>query len=223
MGGSEDRAQLPLWGWEERLRKTKPFVIVVSGPSGAGKTTLVAELVKRDTSLHRSVSCTTRPPREGEEEGVAYFFLTGAEFEAQKQGNLIEWAEVHEHFYGTPRDAIEKAFGRGVDVVLNIDVQGGKQVKKSFPDAVMIFILPPSFAVLEQRIRGRATDSESDIDMRLEGAREEIRALPVYEYLVLNDELEEAVGTLRAIIESERCRRIRYDQSFIERFESGSS
>jgi guanylate kinase len=223
VGGSEERAQLPLWGWEERLRTTKPFVVVVSGPSGAGKTTLVAELVGRDASLHRSVSCTTRPPREGEEEGVAYFFLSDGEFEAQKQGNLIEWAEVHEHFYGTPRDAIETALGSGLDVVLNIDVQGGRQVKKCFPDAVMIFILPPSFAVLEQRIRVRATDTENDIDLRLDDAREEIRALPAYEYLVLNDKLEEAVGTMQAIIESERCRRIRYDQSFIEQFEGGSS
>jgi guanylate kinase len=208
---------------EERLRQTKAFTIVVSGPSGAGKTTLVDELLQRDPALHRSVSCTTRSPREGEEEGGAYFFVSDAEFEAKKQGVLIEWAEVHEHYYGTPRDAIEKALGMGLDVVLNIDVQGGKQVKKSFPDAVMIFILPPSFEVLEQRIRGRATDTENDIELRLEDAREEIRALPAYEYVVLNDKLEEAVGKVQAIIESERCRRIRYDKGFIEQFKSGSS
>jgi guanylate kinase len=204
------------------LRQTKAFTIVVSGPSGAGKTTLVAELLRRDPALRRSVSWTTRQPREGEEEGVDYFFVSGTEFEKQKQDNLIEWAEVHGHYYGTPRDAIERTIARGRDVVLNIDVQGGKQVKKSFPDGVMIFILPPSFEVLEQRIRRRATDSENDIELRLEDAREEIRALPDYEYVVVNDELEEAVGMMQAIIESERCRRIRYDKGFIEQFEGGA-
>lgn len=210
------------WGVEERLRKTKAFTIVVSGPSGAGKTTLVAELIQRDPALQRSVSCTTRAPRDGEEEGVAYFFLSDAEFEAQKKGNLIEWAEVHEHYYGTPRDAIEEALGKGLDVVLNIDVQGGRQVKKSFPDAVMVFILPPSFEVLERRIRGRATDSEDDIKLRLEDAREEIRALPAYDYVVVNDELDEAVDAMKAIIDSERCRRTRYDKGFIKQFEGGA-
>ncbi len=203
------------------MRKTKAFAIVVSGPSGAGKTTLVNELARRDPMLHRSVSCTTRKPREGEQEGVAYYFVSDSEFETQKRENLIEWAEVHEKWYGTPRDAIERALGRGLDVMLNIDVQGGRRIKKSFPDAVMIFILPPSFEVLEQRIRDRATDIENDIHIRLENAREEIRALPSYDYLVVNDDLEEAVGAIQAIIQSERCRRTRYDGGFIKQFEGG--
>lgn len=205
------------------MRKTKAFPIIVSGPSGAGKTTLVNELTKRDPMLHRSVSCTTRGRREGEKEGVDYYFVSASEFETQKRDNLLEWAKVHEHSYGTPRDAVEGALGRGRDVVLNIDVQGGTLVKKSFPNAVMIFILPPSFEVLEQRIRDRAADNEDDIHIRLENARKEIRALSAYEYLVVNDDLEEAVLAMQAIIESERCRRTRYDKGFIEQFENGPS
>ncbi|UCH84472.1 MAG: guanylate kinase [Candidatus Latescibacterota bacterium] len=202
------------------MRKTRAFPIVVSGPSGAGKTTLVGKVIARDPVLRRSISCTTRGPRDGEKEGVDYFFLSGAEFESQKEGNLIEWAEVHEHLYGTPRDALERALDEGRDVVLNIDVQGGGQVKKCFPEAVMIFILPPSFEVLEQRIRDRAADTEDDIYRRLEDAREEIRALPAYDYVVVNDKLDEAVVAIHNIIESERCRRTRYDDDYIRQFDT---
>ena len=205
------------------MRKTRAFPIVISGPSGAGKTTLVEKVIERDPALRRSISCTTRDPREGEEEGVAYHFLSDSEFESQKVGNLIEWAKVHEHLYGTPRDAVEKALAEGRDVVLNIDVQGGQLVKKSFPEAVMIFILPPSFEVLEQRIRDRAANTEDDIDLRLQGARDEIRALPAYDYIVVNDKLEAAVDAIQIIIESERCRRTRYDDGFIKQFDNESS
>ncbi|UCG50651.1 MAG: guanylate kinase [Candidatus Latescibacterota bacterium] len=204
------------------MRKTKAFPIVVSGPSGVGKTTLVEKLTFGDSSLRRSVSVTTRPKRNGEKEGDSYNFVDKEEFEKLKQDKLVEWAEVHGHFYGTPRDFVEGSLEKGLDVVLNIDVQGGNRVKKAFPDAVMIFILPPSFEVLEQRIRHRNTDFEGEIELRLANAREEIKALRQYEYAVVNDDLDEAVSAIRAIIEAERSRRVRYDTTFIEQFGNGS-
>lgn len=200
------------------MRVTKTFPIVISGPSGAGKTTLVGRLVRMDPTLKRSVSVTTRPPRDGESEGESYFFVRGDEFENLKAGKLIEWAEVHGHFYGTPRERVEEALEGGFDVVLNIDVQGGCEVKKSFPDAVMIFILPPSFEVLEQRIKKRATDLAEDIRARMENAREETRMMSQYEYIVVNDDLDRTVTVLRAIIESERSRGSRYPEGFIGQF-----
>jgi guanylate kinase len=203
------------------VRVTRAFSIVISGPSGAGKTTLVGELVDRDPILRRSVSATTRAPREGEVPGESYFFIGEREFENLKRGKLVEWARVHGHLYGTPRDFVESTLAEGLDVVLSIDVQGGRKVKESFPDAVMIFILPPSFEVLEQRIRRRAADLAEDIKTRMENAREELRALPEYEYVVVNDEFEQAVAALRAIIVSERFRRARYRESFLEPFERG--
>ena len=200
------------------MRATRAFPIVVSGPSGSGKTTLVARVLERVPGLCRSVSATTRSPRPGEVEGKAYFFVRGDEFENLKNGKLIEWATVHGHSYGTPREFVEKTLASGVDVVLSVDVQGGRLVKKVFPDAVTIFILPPSYEVLEQRIRRRAADPAETIKTRLENAREELRALPEYEYAVVNDELEEAVSAICSVILSERHRRARYQESFLGRF-----
>jgi len=196
---------------------------VISGPSGAGKTTLVDRLIGSDPTLKRSVSVTTRPARDGESEGESYFFLSAEEFETLKAGKLIEWAEVHGHFYGTPRGLVEESLENGLDIVLNIDVQGGCEVKKSFPDTVMVFILPPSFEVLERRITARATDLAEDIQTRLENARKEIQALCEYEYLVVNDNLGQTVALLRAIIESERSRSKRYPKNFVEQFNRGTS
>jgi guanylate kinase len=200
------------------VRRTRAFPIVVSGPSGAGKTTLVRALVKGVPMLRRSVSVTTRPPRKGEIDGDAYFFVDRPEFERLKRDQLVEWAEVHGYLYGTPRGFVETTLGKGLDVVLSIDVNGGRQVKKCFPDAVMVFILPPSFEVLEQRIRRRAADLAKDIKTRLENAREELRALPEYEYVVVNDELGDAIVVLGAIVASERSRRKRYSKSFFDGF-----
>jgi len=173
--------------------------------------------------LQRSISTTTRVPRPGEVDGQSYFFVGEAEFENLKRGKLIEWAAVHGNLYGTPRDFVENTLQRGVDVVLSIDVQGGRAVKKTFPDAVMIFILPPSFEVLERRITRRAADLDEDIKTRLANAREELRALPQYEYVVVNDELEKAVAALGAIIAGERCRRARYPKGYIDSFERGAA
>lgn len=201
------------------MRVTRAFPIVVSGPSGVGKTTLVDGLMGKLPMLQRSISTTTRAPRPGEVGGQSYFFVGEEEFENLKRGKLIEWAVVHGHFYGTSRDFVERTLERGFDVVLSIDVQGGRLVKKTFPDAVMVFILPPSFEVLERRITRRATDLDEDIKTRMANARQELRALPEYEYVVVNDELEEAVAALRAIVVAERCRRARHPEAYIKAFE----
>jgi len=203
------------------MRVTRAFPIVVSGPSGVGKTTLVGGLIGRVPMLQRSVSATTRPLRGGEVQGQSYFFVGKEEFE--KRGKLIEWAKVHGHFYGTPRDFVEETLEKGIDVVLSIDVQGGREVKKSFPEAVMVFILPPSFEILEQRIMRRAADLAEDIETRMANARDELRALPEYEYVVVNDELDRAIAALRAIVVSERCRRARYPEGYSEPFERGAA
>ena len=188
-----------------------------------GKTTLVDGILDSVSLLKRSVSVTTRRPRAGETEGESYFFVSEEDFEVLKETELIEWATVHEAFYGTPRGFVEKNLEKGLDVVLNIDVQGGRDVKKCFPEALTVFILPPSIEVLEQRIRERATDPAEDIQTRLENAREEIRALPHYEYVVINDKLAQAVAMLRAIILSERCRRTRCPDDLVEKFGGGAA
>lgn len=203
-------------------RQTLAFPVVISGPSGAGKTTLVERMIDRDPLLQRSISTTTRPPRGGEVEGEAYFFVSREEFESLKKGRLAEWAEVHDEYYGTPRDYLERELTKGMDVVLNIDVQGGAQVRKHFPNAVLIFILPPSFDELERRMRHRGAD-EAEIGKRMTNARREIRSAVDYDYIVINDKLDECVAALGAIVSSERWRRTRFGTDFIDRFEAGES
>jgi len=191
------------------VRNSVPFPIVISGPSGVGKTTLVDRLVASDDLLVESISTTTRVPREGEVSGVHYFFVERDVFERMKDRELVEWAEVHGMFYGTPRRFIDQELESGHDVVLNIDIQGGNSVKRAFPDAVMIFILPPSMDVLEERLRIRGDVDEAVIRRRVEAARGEITGSNNYSYLVVNDDLDRAETALRSIIEAERCRRER--------------
>lgn len=168
--------------------------------------------------MRRSTSTTTRPPRDGEVDGESYYFVSEKDFEALKSGSLIEFARVHGHWYGTPRRFVEETLRQGKDVVLSIDVQGGAQVKKSFADAVFVFILPPSSAVLLERITRRGTDYAGEIRKRLSAAQEEIRHASAYDYMVINDKLEDAVSALSSIIQSERQRRDRYEPGFLERF-----
>jgi guanylate kinase len=200
------------------MKKTESLLIVVSGPSGAGKTTLVERVLPMDANLRASVSVTTRPPRKGEVDGRDYHFVSEAEFERMKAKDLVEWAEVHGYLYGTPRKFLEEQLAGGRDVVLNIDVQGGIEVKKLFPGAVMIFILPPTFDSLRRRMLGRGGDDPKDIEIRLENARKEIEAADRYDYLVVNDEIDEAAREIMAVITAERLRRARRLESFLERF-----
>jgi guanylate kinase len=189
----------------------------VSGPSGAGKTTLVDRLLASDPLVRRSVSTTTRDPRPGEQDGVDYFFVDRREFDHLKTTDLIEWAEVHGELYGTRQAFVLSQLQAGRDVLLNIDIQGADRVKRVFPGAVMVFILPPSFADLERRLKGRGDVSAEDLAVRLANARVEITASARYDYVVVNDDIERAGNELRAIVTAERCRRARKSRDFIDR------
>lgn len=183
------------------------LLIVLSAPSGGGKSTLIRELRKRHPEIFYSVSVTTRPARGKEKEGEDYHFATEAQFERKKNaGQLLEWAFVHGAWYGTPRTPIEKQLKSGGSVILDIDVQGGKKVKALFPEAVLVFIMPPSIKVLEERLRGRSQDNEATIQRRLRAARHEIAQAKTYDYLVLNDEIHHAVEKLENILKAERLR-----------------
>jgi guanylate kinase len=198
-------------------RTSAAFPIVVSGPSGAGKTTLVDRLLASDPLIRRSISTTTRAPRPGEQDGVDYFFVDRREFEHLKATDLVEWAEVHGELYGTRQAFVLSQLQSGRDVLLNIDIQGADRVKRVFPGAAMVFILPPSFADLERRLKGRGDVSAGDLAVRLANARAEITASARYDYLVVNDDLDRAGNELRAIVTAERCRRARKSRDFIDR------
>ncbi|ADH84991.1 guanylate kinase [Desulfurivibrio alkaliphilus] len=189
----------------------KGCLLVVSAPSGAGKTTLLKRILADTPGIGFSVSHTTRAPRAGEENGVDYHFIDRQEFTRRREADdFLEWAEVHGNFYGTSREAVQQALIRGEDILLDIDVQGARQLKEQTGvEAVFLFIAPPSARVLAQRLHGRGTDSREVIELRLENARREMQEADWYDYLVVNDELSEAEGLLRAIITAERCRRRR--------------
>lgn len=183
------------------------FVVVVSGPSGAGKSSFVKTLLEEGPDLVYSVSATTRPRREHEVEGRDYFFLSQEEFRRRVDaGAFVEHARVHGEWYGTLRAQIEEALRRGKNVLLDIDVQGGMAVRNVYPDGVFLFILPPSMEALEARLRGRGTDTEERIRIRLENARREIPMVREYGYAVVNDDFERASRRALAIVWGERCR-----------------
>ena len=184
------------------------FVVVISGPSGAGKSSFVKALLGRyPRDLVYSVSATTRPQRAHETEGRDYFFLGREEFQRRVEaGEFIEHAEVHGELYGTLKSQTEAVLRSGRNVLLDIDVQGGRSVRRIYPDGVFIFVLPPSLADLEERLRARGTDSEERIKLRLLNAEREIAIAREYDYAVVNDDLEDATRKVLAIIEAETCR-----------------
>lgn len=191
------------------LSRSEPrgLLFIVSAPSGAGKTSLVKALVERDPGLVLSVSCTTRPAREGEQDGVHYHFLDRERFEREiGEGAFLEHAEVFGNLYGTRAADVRQCLDAGQDVLLEIDWQGARQVRERFPEAIGLFVLPPSIEELERRLRGRGTDSDAVIARRMAQARDELAHFAEYSYLVVNDCFETALAALAAIVTAERQR-----------------
>jgi guanylate kinase len=183
-------------------------LFIISAPSGAGKSTLCRAVRQRLPDLHYSVSHTTRSPRGGEKNGVDYYFVTETAFrKGIDTDKWAEWAMVHGNYYGTSAEFIDRTLGQGCDVLLDIDVQGMEQILRRYPDSVTIFIMPPSRAVLRQRLQQRGTDTAASISERLDNAAEEIKRSQRYRHIVVNDRLEEAVEKLTAIIAAGRSRR----------------
>jgi len=185
----------------------RPFVVVISGPSGVGKSSFVQGLLAAGLNLEYSVSATTRGRRPHEVDGRDYLYLNRDEFRRRiEAGEFVEWAEVHGELYGTLRSETERRLDAGKNVLLDIDVQGGQAVRKVYRDGVFIFVLPPSLASLEERLRGRGTDSDERIRLRLENARREIALVTEYDYAVVNDDLKAALHRVASIIVAETCR-----------------
>ena len=188
------------------------FLLVLSGPSGAGKGTLVDRLVAARPECVFSISATTRPRRANEEDGVQYEFITREEFDRRRSaGVFLEWAEVHGHCYGTPTRFVDEGVRAGRVVVLDVDVQGGESVRRARPDAVSVFIYPPSIEALRRRLLQRSTDASDVVERRLQNAPGELMQYVEYDYLVVNDDLEQAVRRLVAIVDAERSRVRRLD------------
>lgn len=189
-------------------RQRKGLLLVVSGPAGVGKGTVNAMLMQRHPEIKMSVSVTTRAPRPGEIDGVHYFFRTKEEFDRMIDENaFLEYMHVFGmNYYGTPRSFVETEREKGNHVILEIDVQGAMKVKAACPDAVMVFIAPPSLAILKSRLVGRGTETQESIDVRTATALEELKQLPAYDYMVINDDLEEAVCEMESILTSELIR-----------------
>jgi len=182
------------------------ILIVLSGPSGAGKGTICKELLK-ETDIKYSISATTRKPRKGEKHGREYFFLSKEEFQKKiQEDEFLEWACVYDNYYGTPKSFVEEVLSKGYDCILEIDPQGALKVKKKKPDAVYIFICPPSFNELANRITNRGTEDIQEIKKRLSCAKEEMLSVENYNYVVVNDVVENAVKKIKAIILAEKCR-----------------
>jgi guanylate kinase len=200
-------------------------LFIVAAPSGAGKTTLVRKLLEHDAAVHLSISYTTRAPRAGEKNGREYHFVDATEFRAMREsGDFLEWAEVHGNFYGTSRVWLKEQMLGGRDVLLEIDWQGAQQVRKQFPEAVGIFIMPPSLPELERRLRGRGTDSEDVIARRMTAALGEMRHVDEFDFAIINNDLDEALKDLAAAVRAARLRcarqHARHPQVFAQIFDS---
>jgi len=198
-------------------------VFIISAPSGSGKSTLVHRLLATVPGLTFSISYTTRPPRPSETNGVDYIFISREDFEARMAaGEFLEHAEVFGNYYGTNRDSLEHAASAGCDLLLDIDVQGARQLKVAIPEAISVFVLPPSREVLEQRLRARSQDSEEVIQRRLRGAAAEVRNYSQYDYVLINREIEESAARLATIVKAERLRKARMEvevRPILESFE----
>jgi len=182
-------------------------LIVISGPSGAGKSTVISRVMQTDPSIVFSVSATTRAPREGERDGVNYFFVSHPKFQSMvHNGELLEHAEYVGNCYGTPKAPVLDSIEKGKSVVFDIEVQGAAQIKARCPEAILIFIVPSDFSQIEKRLRGRGTDSEEKIQGRLEQARRECARAKNYDYVVLNDDPDRAAEEIRSIILAEKCK-----------------
>lgn len=197
--------------------KKKGLLIVVSGPSGAGKGTINGELLKRNNNIWMSTSMTTREPRGNEQNGKEYFFVSKEEFEERiKNNQFLEYAIVHSgKYYGTPKDKIYEKLNSGIDVILEIDIQGALEIQQKISDALFIFIMPPSMKILKERLTNRGTETEEKVLERFKTAYKEINEFTKYNYVVVNDEVEKAVDKVESIIKAEKCRVDRIEEVFL--------
>jgi guanylate kinase len=200
------------------VKRARGLLFVVSAPSGAGKTSLCRAVSDSLENLTHSVSYATRQPRPGEMDGRDYHFVSPERFQAMvKAGDFVEWAEVHSNLYGTSRRVIDDMMEKGLDIILDIDTQGAKQIKSKYNDtAVFVFIMPPSLDILEERLRNRKSDHEEEIKKRMRRARDEIKDFKMYDYLIVNRDFDRALSELRSIVIAERCRTRLADTGWIE-------
>jgi guanylate kinase len=197
----------------------KGLLLVVSGPSGAGKGTICKALLNKNDDIKLSVSATTRKPRNGEVHGVNYFFIEKEEFTKMiENGEFLEYAQIYDNFYGTPKSAIIECLEKGQDVILEIEMQGARQIKEVYPEGVFIFVLPPSLEELKSRIVGRGTETVEEIEKRFSCAFEEINQIVNYDYFIINEDIEKSVNDVEAIISAEKNKVTRYKNNIIDKF-----
>ena len=197
----------------------KGLLLVVSGPSGAGKGTICKALLNKNDQIKLSVSATTRKPRNGEVHGVNYFFIEKEEFTKMiENGEFLEYAQIYDNFYGTPKAAIIECLEKGQDVILEIEMQGARQIKEVYPEGVFIFVLPPSLEELKSRIVGRGTETQEEIEKRFSCAFEEINQIVNYDYFIVNEDIEKSVSDVEAIICAEKNKVTRYKNHIIDKF-----
>ena len=197
----------------------KGLLLVVSGPSGAGKGTICKALLNKNDQIKLSVSATTRKPRNGEVHGVNYFFIKKEEFTKMiENGEFLEYAQIYDNFYGTPKAAIIECLEKGQDVILEIEMQGARQIKEVYPEGVFIFVLPPSLEELKSRIVGRGTETQEEIEKRFSCAFEEINQIVNYDYFIVNEDIEKSVSDVEAIICAEKNKVTRYKNNIIDKF-----